>query len=836
MKMDRFKRSSLTFLAIVLIVALTLGGLPADQVQAEAAQGLFSDAGNAVPADVRPADPSVARSRYLYVNQAMLFDASGQPLNMNSLPEVTLNIFPDVAFTGVMTGLEVNQWGTSWTGNIKGRDGYFYLVVSEGAFIAHIASPEGVYEISSAGDNLYQAIQIDQSVLVDHDPAATFDPPGDIIPEGDLGPTADSANSIDIMVVYTDDARTAEGTTPAMNARIALAVTETNTSYANAGVTTRLNLVHTKEYSYTESGSLTTDLNRLLDSTDSYFVGVQALRDTYKADMVGLIVENGGAFCGLASSIMANANNAYQVTDRSCATGYYSFGHEFGHLQGARHDVYVDPTASPYTYGHGYVHTGSTTDQRWRTVMAYNTKCQNLGYNCTRLQWWSNPAKTYNSAAMGNTTAKNFLVLNTTDYTVANFRQRAASQTPTPNSPSGNITDRTPTFRWSKITAATNYQFEVRKGTTLVYTKTVTSAACGATTCSNTPTTLLAYAAHNWRVRAKVGGVWKAWSAYKNFTVTAPTVIPTPVAPSGNITDRTPTFRWSKIAGATNYQFEVRKGTALVYTRTVTSTACGATTCSNTPTTSLAYAAHKWRVRAKVGGLWKAWSAYKNFSVQSSAGSFNSTFTSNSAGWTPVNGTWIVGGGTYQTPGVSDSFTSSRRTTNYSIFTYEVRLRRSGCSGCSYGIMFNGSPLPVGLGARWNQGYGFYINDSDQYSIWRYDYGSASGLVTWTTYSPITTDYNTLKVTYNKTSKYVQFFINGVRIAYGYYSSYQSGQVGLTMFNDATLGNRLYVDWATLSLTAPSAMEAGDGILVTDDGAGVNLGVLDDAGFGIVSP
>ena len=740
MKMDRFKRSSLTFLAIVLIVALTLGGLPADQVQAEAAQGLFSDAGNAVPADVRPADPSVARSRYLYVNQAMLFDASGQPLNMNSLPEVTLNIFPDVAFTGVMTGLEVNQWGTSWTGNIKGRDGYFYLVVSEGAFIAHIASPEGVYEISSAGDNLYQAIQIDQSVLVDHDPAATFDPPGDIIPEGDLGPTADSANSIDIMVVYTDDARTAEGTTPAMNARIALAVTETNTSYANAGVTTRLNLVHTKEYSYTESGSLTTDLNRLLDSTDSYFVGVQALRDTYKADMVGLIVENGGAFCGLASSIMANANNAYQVTDRSCATGYYSFGHEFGHLQGARHDVYVDPTASPYTYGHGYVHTGSTTDQRWRTVMAYNTKCQNLGYNCTRLQWWSNPAKTYNSAAMGNTTAKNFLVLNTTDYTVANFRQRAASQTPTPNSPSGNITDRTPTFRWSKITAATNYQFEVRKGTALVYTKTVTSAACGATTCSNTPTT------------------------------------------------------------------------------------------------SLAYAAHKWRVRAKVGGLWKAWSAYKNFSVQSSAGSFNSTFTSNSAGWTPVNGTWIVGGGTYQTPGVSDSFTSSRRTTNYSIFTYEVRLRRSGCSGCSYGIMFNGSPLPVGLGARWNQGYGFYINDSDQYSIWRYDYGSASGLVTWTTYSPITTDYNTLKVTYNKTSKYVQFFINGVRIAYGYYSSYQSGQVGLTMFNDATLGNRLYVDWATLSLTAPSAMEAGDGILVTDDGAGVNLGVLDDAGFGIVSP
>jgi len=138
--------------------------------------------------------------------------------------------------------------------------------------------------------------------------------------------------------------------------------------------------------------------------------------------MVGLIVENGGDYCGLASAIMATAANAFQVTDRSCATGYYSFGHEFGHLQGARHDTYVDPTNTPYAYGHGYVHPGSTASQRWRTVMAYNTRCADLGYNCTRLQWWSNPGKTWLGAPMGNAAARNFIVLNNTDYTVANFR------------------------------------------------------------------------------------------------------------------------------------------------------------------------------------------------------------------------------------------------------------------------------------------------------------------------------------------------------------------------------------------------------------------------------
>jgi hypothetical protein len=133
-------------------------------------------------------------------------------------------------------------------------------------------------------------------------------------------------------------------------------------------------------------------------------------------------VENGGAYCGLASTIMATAATAFQVTDRSCATGYYSFGHEFGHLQGARHDTYVDTNNTPYSYGHGYVHTGSTDYNRWRTVMAYNNKCSDLGYNCTRIQWWSNPSKTYHGAATGISNTKNYLVLNNTDYTVANFR------------------------------------------------------------------------------------------------------------------------------------------------------------------------------------------------------------------------------------------------------------------------------------------------------------------------------------------------------------------------------------------------------------------------------
>jgi hypothetical protein len=208
-----------------------------------------------------------------------------------------------------------------------------------------------------------------------------------------------------------------------MKARIALALTETNQAYANAGITTRMRLVHLEEAPYAETGNITTDRNRLSTNGDGYLDQVHTRRNQFGADIVALLVQNGGGYCGIAQAIMASQSTAFHVTARGCATGYYSFGHETGHLQGMRHDTYVDSGTTPYTYGHGYVHTGGTAAQRWRTVMAYDDRCTSLGYNCTRLQYFSNHLNTYNGAAMGVfATARNYQVANNTDLTVANFR------------------------------------------------------------------------------------------------------------------------------------------------------------------------------------------------------------------------------------------------------------------------------------------------------------------------------------------------------------------------------------------------------------------------------
>ena len=92
---------------------------------------------------------------------------------------------------------------------------------------------------------------------------------------------------------------------------------------------------------------------------------------------------------------------------------------------GARHDWYVDTVVnSPYTYNHGYVNL----EDRWRTVMAYNTECSAETVYCTRLQYWSNPDVTYVGDPMGVAegqpyAADNRKTLNNTAYTVANFRE-----------------------------------------------------------------------------------------------------------------------------------------------------------------------------------------------------------------------------------------------------------------------------------------------------------------------------------------------------------------------------------------------------------------------------
>ncbi|MBI5825711.1 MAG: M4 family metallopeptidase [Chloroflexi bacterium] len=372
-----------------------------------------------------------------------------------------------------------------------------------------------------------------------------------------------------------------------------------------------------------------------------------------------------------------------------------------------------------------------------------------------------------------------------------------SSNTPTIIAPKGATTDTTPTYKWSKVTGATNYRYQLMKGATTVYTKTVSASVCGATTCSSTPPNVLGPFAYKWRIQAMVGGVWRAYSAYTAFTIS-----PATIAPKGTITDTTPTYKWTKIAGATQYRYQLVKGATTIYTKTVPASACVGATCTNTPTNVLGAFTYKWRVQAMVGGVWGTYSTYATFTINSSTGGFDSQFTSDAAGWTPSSGSWSVSGGNYHSPGIASKAVTTVHSNSYSTLTYEARMMRTGaCISCVNSLYFRGIPNPLMSNNNWNTAFRFsYTNDG----YWQFLYinnGVYYSLVDFTPTSAIAQNgWNTLKIVANGTS--IKLYINGSMMVSGTATGFNpTGNVGAGFYSSYGASEIGYVDWAKLNLT-----------------------------------
>jgi peptidyl-Asp metalloendopeptidase len=223
----------------------------------------------------------------------------------------------------------------------------------------------------------------------------------------DPGPTA----TIRVMVVATNDAIAAYGGD--MLALTELAVAESNQGYVNSNVGINMVLASYSTTTYATAG-MSTDLSRFRGTNDGYMDAIHATRNTSTAD-VGVLVSNDASACGLASGIGSTAATAFATAYWDCITGYYSFAHEIGHLQSARHDPATDRSTTPYAYGHGYRSPSNT----WRTVMAYNCS----GSGCPRINYWSNPAVLYGGVPMGTyDVSHNQRVLVQTKAAIAGFR------------------------------------------------------------------------------------------------------------------------------------------------------------------------------------------------------------------------------------------------------------------------------------------------------------------------------------------------------------------------------------------------------------------------------
>ena len=203
---------------------------------------------------------------------------------------------------------------------------------------------------------------------------------------------------IDVIVAYTGKA--AHNYADVEHDLVGPAIAEANRSFrlSNLGHIS-LRLVHAYRTHYVEEGVHFDHVWRFADKGDGYMEEIHGLRDTYRADVAILIVDDPRG-CGLATRVAADAEDAFAVVHHGCAAASYSLAHEIGHLIGARHEL---------SYVNG---------AKWRDIMATKDSCG----GCPRIPVWSSPVVMIDGEPAGTAELDNARVIAVEAARVAAFR------------------------------------------------------------------------------------------------------------------------------------------------------------------------------------------------------------------------------------------------------------------------------------------------------------------------------------------------------------------------------------------------------------------------------
>lgn len=267
-----------------------------------------------------------------------------------------------------------------------------------------------------------------------------------VLTKRDLQSTDDDGSVIDIMCLYTPEAVCSilgggkcDATTPVlskiMEDKCRLSISETNVAYKESGVLTTLNLVYTGlvDSKYKEENDMCSTLQLIRSSDDKIYKNIRDLRETYKADLVTILVDN-QQYCGCGDIFNSDPNAAFSIVNHLCSVGYYSVAHEIGHNMGCNHNRANESNLAGSGYSYGYL----DPEDDFRTIMSYNCPTK----SCPRIQRFSTrmTSTKYEGQVLGSTYHDNVRQINSVRYTIANYR-KSKNQAPTTDDEDTSVTE-----------------------------------------------------------------------------------------------------------------------------------------------------------------------------------------------------------------------------------------------------------------------------------------------------------------------------------------------------------------------------------------------------------
>jgi len=218
---------------------------------------------------------------------------------------------------------------------------------------------------------------------------------------------------VDMLVVYSPEARQSQGGTSKICNLIELSNIYTNIAFSLSGIRTRTRIVRMIELSAvkdTNGKSMSDFLTHVRTSAT-----IKKVRDELGADItmfLGQHVSTGAAYLGPRTQAWA-----FGIANPSLSalSGQFTFAHEVGHLYNAHHDV--EETGS----NRGYIDNNLCFTTLMSYDEDYSDRCKGINPR-GRILHFSNPNRRFNGATTGQDDRNNALAMNQHAPTLASFQ------------------------------------------------------------------------------------------------------------------------------------------------------------------------------------------------------------------------------------------------------------------------------------------------------------------------------------------------------------------------------------------------------------------------------